>query len=68
MQKMRAKPVECFVNVPANALAWHDKGRRDWIGHSVKIEEDGFAPAYMIVDRISRLDDETYRLHLILPE
>lgn len=57
------RPSQPWADVQASALAWHDKGRKDWVGHSVKLGE-----AHMIVDRVEDRGDGIWRLHLIPPE
>lgn len=53
-------PAGMWADVQADALAWHDKGRKDWIGHSVVVGE-----VTAIVDRVEDKGDGWWRLHLI---
>lgn len=53
-------PSGMWADIRSDALAWHDKGRREWVGHSVSLGED-----YAVVDRIEDRGDGVWRLHLI---
>lgn len=58
-------PIQHYCDLHSDALAWHDKGRRDWVGHTVRIDGDVTGTAYMVVDRVSDIGEGWYRLHLI---
>ncbi len=62
MPKLRREPMT--IELPAAALAWHDKGRREWVGHVMKIE-DGNGVQYMTVDYVTDKGDGQWQLHLI---
>lgn len=53
-------PAGMWADVQADALAWHDKGRKEWVGHIVKAGD-----IHAIVDRVEDRGDGVWRLHLI---
>lgn len=60
--KGTVNPLQPWVDVQSSALAWHDKGRKEWVGCNVKLGED-----YFVVDRVEDRGGEVWRLHLIAP-
>ena len=64
---MTSEPRISSVDVKSEVLACHDKSRKDWTGHTIKME-NGSDVAYAIVDRVEDRGDGIWRLHLINPE
>lgn len=64
MTAINAGPGISWVDVKAEVLAWQDKGRKDWTGHTIKMEND-LGTSYAVVDRVEDRGDGIWRLHLI---
>ena len=60
---VRFSPLQPWVDIRPDTLAWHDRSRREWVGHNVKLGE-----SYFIVDRVEIMSDDCWRLYLIEPE
>lgn len=54
------RPYQPWADIQSAALAWHDRGRKEWVGHAVRLGD-----ASMIVDRVENRGDGVWRLYLI---
>lgn len=52
-------PTQKWADVQSDALMWHDKSRKEWVGHVVKLGEE-----HMLVDRVEDRGEGWWRLHL----
>ena len=58
--EVATRPFQPWADIQSSALAWHDNGRKEWVGHAVKLGE-----LHMIVDRVEDRGGGVWRLHLI---